>query len=325
MTTVASSEQPATAAATPPATPLGVTVAGIAFQNPIVLASGTAAYGREIARVVDLEALGGLVTKAVSIRPRHGNPAPRVAELAGGMLNAIGLANPGLEEVRGRDLPWLHTQLRRARVLVNVVGDSADDYEAVVAGLADAPGVAGFELNVSCPNVKAGGLEFGADPCALEEVVRRARAATRRPLFVKLSPTLPDIAGSARVAVGAGADALTLVNTLPGLAIDVERRCPVLGFGSGGMSGSALLPVGVLATWKVRQAVDVPIMGIGGVSTAEDALQYMIAGASLVGIGTAAMRDPRTPERVVRGLEKWRRRHGIARLAEIVGTLEWPR
>ncbi|HEU4563914.1 MAG TPA: dihydroorotate dehydrogenase [Gemmatimonadaceae bacterium] len=325
MSTITSAARSAPAAPLSAATPLGVTVAGIDFQNPVVLASGTAAYGREIARVVDLEALGGLVTKAVSVRPRHGNPAPRVAEFGGGMLNAIGLANPGLEEVRANDLPWLHESVRRARVLVNVVGDCAEDYEAVVAGLTDAPGVAGFELNVSCPNVKAGGMEFGADPRSLAEVVSRARAATDRPLFVKLSPTLPDIAGSARVAVGAGADALTLVNTLPGLAIDVERRRPVLGFGSGGVSGAAMLPVGVLATWKVRQAVEAPIMGIGGITSAEDALQYLIAGASLAGIGTAAMRDPRTPERVVRGLERWRRRHGIARLAEIVGTLEWPR
>jgi dihydroorotate dehydrogenase (NAD+) catalytic subunit len=167
-------------------------------------------------------------------------------------------------------------------------------------------------------------MEFGADPAALAEVVRRARAATRRPLFVKLSPTLPDIARSARVAVDAGADALTLVNTIPGLVVDVSSRRPALGFGTGGVSGTALLPVGVLATWKVRKAVQVPLMGIGGVSSAEDALQYLIAGASLVGMGTAMLRDPRAPEQVVKGLERWCRANGVARITDIVGTLTVP-
>jgi dihydroorotate dehydrogenase (NAD+) catalytic subunit len=195
----------------------------------------------------------------------------------------------------------------------------------VVEGLEDAPGVDGFELNVSCPNVKAGGAEFGADPLALRAVVAGARQATRRPLIVKLSPVLPQVAESARIAVDAGADALTLTNTIPGLVVDVARRRPALGFGSGGVSGAGLVPVGVLATWRVRQAVPVPIIGLGGVRSAEDALQYMLAGASLVGIGTAAMQDPRLPERVVRDLARWRELHGIGRLADLVGTLEWPR
>lgn len=304
---------------------LSIDAAGLQFQNPVVLAAGTAAYGRELAEVIDLEALGGLVTKAVSPRPRHGAPAPRVAEFPGGMINAVGLANPGLEEVRRADLPWLAEHVHRARVLVNVVGDTADDYATVVAGLAEAPGAQAFELNVSCPNVKAGGMEFGADPCALEQVVRGARAATRRPLFVKLSPTLPDIAASARVAVDAGADAITVVNTMPGLVIDVDRRRPAIGFGTGGASGPALLPVGVLATWKVRRAVPVPILGIGGVSSAQDALQYLIAGASLVGVGTAALRDPRAPERIVRDLARWCEREGVRSITEIIGSLQWPK
>jgi dihydroorotate dehydrogenase (NAD+) catalytic subunit len=177
---------------------------------------------------------------------------------------------------------------------------------------------------VSCPNLKAGGMEFGADPEALASVVRRARAATRRPIFVKLSPTLPDVARSARVAVDAGADALTLVNTIPGLVIDVGSRRPALGFGTGGVSGQALLPVGVLATYKVRRAVQVPLLGIGGVTTAQDALQYLFAGASLVGMGTAMLRDPRAPERLVRGLARWCAEQGVARLSDVVGTLEMP-
>ncbi len=309
---------------------LAVEVAGLPFQNPIVLAAGTAAYGRELDDVVDLRALGGLVTKAVSPLSRTGAPAPRVAEFAGGMINAVGLANPGVEEVRRSHLPWLATALPGVRKIANVVGFAVEEFADVVARLEDglagecAGALDGFELNVSCPNVKAGGLEFGADPAALGEVVRRARLVTTRPLFVKLSPTLPDIARSAAVAVEAGADAITLVNTIPGLVIDVERRRPVLGFGTGGVSGTALLPVGVLATWKVRRAVTVPLLGIGGVSSAEDALQYIVAGATLVGMGTAMLRDPRTPERVVRDLARWCERHGVARLSELVGSLEVP-
>jgi dihydroorotate dehydrogenase (NAD+) catalytic subunit len=304
--------------------PLAVTAAGLAFQNPVVLAAGTAAYGRELARVIDLDRLGGLVTKAVSVRPRHGAPSPRVAEFDGGMINAIGLANPGVQAVRDSELPWLATNVSRARVLVNVVGDRVEEYAEVVAALDDSPVVSAFELNVSCPNVRAGGMEFGADPCTLAEVVKGARAATRRPLFVKLSPTLPDLVASARTAVEAGADALSLVNTIPGLVIDTERRRPMLGFGSGGVSGAALLPVGVLASSRVSRAVKVPIFGIGGVASAQDALQYLVAGATLVGIGTAALRDPRIPERVVRGLERWCDRQGVRSLREIIGTLEWP-
>ena len=313
---------PVTAA--PPGGRLALSAAAIDFQNPVVLAAGTAAYGREIADVVDLDALGGIITKAVSRAARHGAPSPRVAEFAGGMLNAIGLANPGMDEVRRDHLPWLGANLRRARTIVNVVGNAVDDFAAVIEALDDAPAIVAYELNVSCPNVKAGGLEFGADPAALREVVARARAATRRALFVKLSPTLPAVADTARAAVDAGADGLTLVNTLPGLVIDVGRRRPALGFGSGGVSGAGLLPVGVLATWRVRQAVRVPLIGIGGVASASDALQYLVAGASLVGVGTAALQDPRLPERIVRDLDRWCAREGVARLADVVGSLEWP-
>jgi dihydroorotate dehydrogenase (NAD+) catalytic subunit len=308
---------------------LAITVAGLEFQNPVLLASGTAGYGMELADVINLESVGGLTTKAVSVEPRAGNPAPRVAEFDEGMINAVGLANPGLERVKSTYLPWLATHLTRTRKLVNVVGNSVEDYGRVVAELdacAESVGrraIDAFELNVSCPNVKAGGLEFGADPQALRSLVRLARAETSRPLFVKLSPTLPDIVRIAETAVDAGADGLTLVNTLPGLLIDVEQRRPMLGYGSGGVSGPGLLPVGVLATWKVRKAVDVPLVGIGGVSSANDALQYIIAGASLVGVGTAAMRDPAVPERIVRELETWCARHGVAYLKDLVGTLNW--
>jgi len=313
---------------------LAVSAAGIPFDNPIVLAAGTAGYGRELEGVVDLDRLGGLVTKAVSVEPRKGNPAPRVAEFEGGMINAVGLANPGLDEVLRDQLPWLATHLPGTRKIVNVVGSQLDDFATVVGGIEErfpadgaalaATPVHAFELNLSCPNVKAGGLEFGADRASLAAVVERARRRTARPLFVKLSPVLPDVAGAARAAVDAGADGITLVNTIPGLVIDVERRRPALGFGSGGVSGVGLLPVGVLATWRVTRAVPVPVIGIGGVARATDVVQYLLAGATLVGIGTAAMQDPRVPERIVRDLERWCAAHDVPSLASLIGALEWP-
>jgi len=304
--------------------PLAVSFASLEFQNPLLLASGTAAFGREIAGVIDLDSLGGIVTKAVSPSPRRGAPAPRVADFDGGMINAVGLANPGVETVRDEELPWLAAKLHHARVIVNVVGDAVEDFAKVVAELSDVDGVSAFELNVSCPNVKAGGMEFGADNETLARLVKLARAETRRPITVKLSPTLRDIAESARIAVGAGADALTLVNTLPGLVIDVEAKRPALGFGSGGVSGVGLLPVGVLAVWKVKRAVQVPLIGVGGVSRGTDVVQYMLAGATLVGMGTAAMKDPRAPQRVLRELSSWCQSHHVGSLREIVGGLEWP-
>jgi dihydroorotate dehydrogenase (NAD+) catalytic subunit len=309
---------------------LASTVLGLSFKNPIVLAAGTAGYGEELAGVMDLDAVGGFVTKAVSLEPRAGAPAPRVAEFEGGMINAVGLANPGLAAVRRDHLPWMATHLPSTRKLVNVVGFTIDDYPAIVAGLEEdavgdrARAIDGFELNVSCPNTKAGGTEFGADPVALRDVVRRARAETKRPVFVKLAPTLPNIGDAARIAADAGADAITVVNTIPGLLIDVERRRPVLGFGSGGVSGAAVLPVGLLATWRVRKAVSLPIVGLGGVASGTDVVQYLMAGASLVGIGTAALRDPRAPARIARELDGWCRHHGVDNIQQLIGTLEWP-
>jgi len=297
--------------------------AGLDFQNPLLLAAGTAAYGRELAEVMVLDRLGGLVTKAVSVEPRDGAPAPRVTEFDGGMINAVGLANPGVDEVKATELPWLAKELRHARVIVNVIGRIVEDFGEVVARLDDSQGLHAYELNVSCPNTRAGGLEFGADAASLTAVITRARAATRRPLFVKLSPTLPDIGFTARCAVDAGADGISVVNTMPGLVIDLETRRPRLGFGSGGVSGPGLRPVGVLATWKVRNVVPVPIIGLGGIGSAEHALQYLIAGATLVAVGTAALADPRVPEKIVRDLAAWCALHDVQRLADLVGTLEW--
>lgn len=303
-------------------------VSGLTFQNPIVLASGTAGYGAELEHVIDLDAIGGFVTKAVSVEPRAGAPAPRVAEFEGGMINAVGLANPGLDAVRREHVPWMASHLPGTRKIVNVVGFAVDEYPAVVAGLEESlangntSAVDAYELNVSCPNVKAGGMEFGSDPASLRAVVERARRETKRPVFVKLSPTLERLGDAAKIAVDAGADAISVVNTIPGLLIDVERRRPALGFGTGGVSGPAILPVGVLATRRVRRAVSVPILGVGGVAKGTDALQYIMAGASLVGMGTAALRDPRAPARVVREMSAWCDAHGVRALTELVGALE---
>ena len=302
----------------------------IIFQNPIVLAAGTAGYGEELSGVMRLDALGGFVTKAVSLEPRAGAPAPRVAEFDGGMINAVGLANPGLEAVRRQHLPWLASHLPGVRKIINVVGSTVDEYLAVVSGLDEgleaglSTAADALELNVSCPNVRAGGLEFGADPAALAAVVGGSRKRTSRPLIVKLSPTLANIGDAAHIAADAGADGISVVNTIPGLVVDVERRRPALGFGTGGVSGRAILPVGVLATWKVRRAVTLPIFGVGGVASGEDALQYILAGASLVGVGTAALKDPSAPERIVGELDTWCRRHQIDRLSDLSGSLEWP-
>lgn len=304
---------------------LEVTAAGLTFQNPIILAAGTAAYGRELANVMPLESLGGFVTKAVSMEPRSGAPAPRVGDFDGGMINAVGLANPGVERVLAEDMPWIADHVRRPRVLVNVVGREAADFGKVVERMEPAVGFQGFELNVSCPNVKQGGMEFGADPEALSDVIRGARAATKRPIFVKLSPTLPRVGDVAQRAVDAGADGITVINTIPGLVVDVERRRPLLGFGSGGVSGPGLLAVGVLAVCRVRQALPkVPIIGAGGVQHATDVVQYLMAGASVVAVGTAGLADPKLPARLVRDLSLWCDRHGVARLSDLIGTLEWP-
>ncbi len=284
---------------------LSRTVFSRTFQNPILLAAGTAGFGRELDGVMDLERLGGLVTKAVSLAPRPGNPSPRVAEFRGGMLNSVGLANPGLERVRDELLPWLARHVTRAQVLVNIVGFTVAEYADVVGGLDGVPGIAAFELNLSCPNTSAGGIEFGADPECIRRIVAGCRARTRLPLSAKLSPVLPDIPGMALVARDAGADAISVVNTLPGLLFAESGAAHRLGNGNGGVSGPALLPVGVLATARVVERTDgMPVIGVGGVRSADDVRQYLRVGASLVGIGTAALADPRLPERIIRDLER---------------------
>lgn len=279
---------------------------GRRFQNPILLAAGTAGFGLELDGVLDLERLGGLVTKAVSREPRSGNPAPRVAEFRGGMLNSVGLANPGAVRVRDEYLPWL-SRLTRAHVLVNVVGSTAEEYADVVGELDGNPAITAYELNLSCPNTRAGGIEFGADPRSVHNIISQCRARTRLPLIAKLSPVLPDIAGMALAACEAGADGISAVNTMPGLLFS-DSGGARLGNGNGGVSGPGLLPMGVLAVSRIVDRVGkTPVIGVGGIRSTSDVRQYLEAGAALVAIGTGALADPHLPERIVSELErgKW--------------------
>lgn len=286
--------------------PLTREVFGAHFNNPILLAAGTAGFGRELQGVINLESLGGIITKAVSLEPRQGNASPRVAEFAGGMLNAIGLANPGLQHVLADELPWLAAHVKHPRIIVNVVGFTEGEYASVAKGLERATGITALEINLSCPNTSRGGIEFGADCGSVTRVIEQCRAVTRRPLIAKLSPSLPDIPAMAEVARDAGADGVSVVNTLPGLLYDSAGQ-PRLGNGNGGVSGPALLPLGVLAVRRIAERLPgFPIIGVGGVRSASDVRQYLTAGASLVAIGTGALADPRLPERVIRDLE----RHG---------------
>jgi len=282
-----------------------IAVLGTTFHNPILLAAGTAGFGRELIDVIPIDRMGGIVTKAVSPEPRAGNAAPRIAEFDGGMLNAIGLANPGLEQVVSDHLPWLDTNVARARVIVNVVGNTMADYVAVVERLTEFRVVTAFEINVSCPNTDEGGEEFGANDETLTTLVAKVRAATAKPIVVKLAPNLPDLGRTAQAVEGVGADGFTLVNTMPseeqgGAARSAGAR---LGFGRGGVSGPMLLPIGVEATKVVRRVTSLPIIGAGGVRAYPDLKQYLDAGASLVAVGTAALVDPRVPERLVTAWE----------------------
>lgn len=286
-------------------------VFGTSFQNPVLLAAGTCGFGLELADVVDLDALGGFVTKSVTVEPRAGNPAPRVAEFQGGMLNSIGLANPGLEGTRRHKLPWIRDNVRRARVFVSIAAHSEGEYLALVEGLDGEDGFLGFEVNLSCPNdTKRGGAPFALDPDAVAAVVAGCRARTQRPLLAKLAPHDPALENTVRVATEAGADGITLVNTLPGILLGGDGR-PALGAGPGGMSGPALRPAGVLAVRKARAATHLPLVGVGGVATAADAVAYARAGASLVEVGTASFADPRAAEKLVGELGRWGRRREI--------------
>jgi dihydroorotate dehydrogenase (NAD+) catalytic subunit len=305
------------------ATPnLAVELAGIRLKNPLIAASGTFGYGVEYEGILDLSRLGGLVSKGLYLTPRDGCPTPRIAETPAGLLNAIGLQGVGIDAFVREVLPRL-ARFDTA-VFVNVCGDTVEEY-AEVARVADAaPGIAGLEINISCPNVRQGGMAFGGDPRMTHAVVAAVRRVTRLPVIPKLSPNVADIAVFARACADAGADALSCINTLLGLAVDVERRRPKLAFGTGGLSGPAIRPIAVRMAWQAARAVTIPVIGVGGISGAEDALEFLIVGCRAVQIGTANFVDPGVFDKVLAGLASYLERHGLADLTQVVGSLELP-
>ena len=298
---------------------ISVDIAGVTMKNPVTTGSGTFGSGEEFSEFVDLSKLGAVTTKGVANVPWPGNPTPRVAEVYGGMLNAIGLQNPGINVFVERDVPYL--KKAGATIIVNVCGKSEKDYVEVVERLSDEP-VDLLEINVSCPNVKEGGIAFGQDPKALYEITKAVKAKAKQPIIMKLSPNVTDITEMAKAAVDAGSDALSLINTLTGMKIDIERRDFVLANKTGGMSGPAIKPVAVRMVYQVANAVDVPIIGMGGIATAEDALEFIMAGATAVSVGTANFINPATTLEVVDGIKAYMERHQINDINELIGCVK---
>ncbi len=296
---------------------LGVIVAGVKMTSPVMTASGTFGYGREYAGLVDIAKLGAVVVKGTSLEPWTGNPPPRTVETAAGMLNSIGLENPGVEHVLREELPWL--AVFGVPIIVNIVGRTVDEYAEVARRLEGAPGVAALEANISCPNVKEGGLAFGADPGSAAAVVEAVRRASSLPLIVKLTPNVSDVAALARSVVDAGADAVSLINTLVGMAIDAETGRPLLPRETGGLSGPAVKPVALAMVYRVAQAVAVPVIGMGGIRTGRDAVEFLMAGASAVAVGTAVFIDPQAPLRVAEEIAGFLDRRGLRHVRDLVG------
>jgi dihydroorotate dehydrogenase (NAD+) catalytic subunit len=300
---------------------MDTTIAGIHFQNPVLTASGTFGYGQEFSHLIDLDRLGGICVKGISAEPMSGNPPPRIYETSSGMLNAIGLQNVGAKNFLVEKLPFLRNL--RCRCIVNVFGYSTEDYVRCLEILNEGEGIAAYELNISCPNTKCGGMVYGNDPKLTEEVVGASKKAARYPLIVKLSPNVTDITELARAAEGAGADALSLVNTFVGMAIDVETRTPRISNVTAGLSGPAIKPVAVRMVYQVAKAVRIPLIGIGGIASPEDALEFIIAGASAVQVGTANFYAPETAIRIIEGIRDYCQRKRLHH-AELIGSLQVP-
>ena len=299
---------------------LSVEFAGLTLRNPVMPASGTFASGREFAEFIDLARLGAVVTKGVSLQAWAGNDSPRIAETASGMLNSIGLQNLGVEAFCARDLVWLATQ--DVPVIVNVSGHSVEEYAAVVRRLESEPAVAAYEINISCPNVDEGGMAFGTACAPAAEVTRAVRAETKRPIILKLSPNVTDITEIARAGEAEGADAVSLINTLLGMAIDARTRRPKLARNVGGLSGPAVKPVALRMVWQVASAVSIPVIGCGGITTGEDAVEFLLAGATAVQVGTANFVDPTSAVRIVDGITEYCREQGVNRVSELIGALK---
>ncbi len=297
-----------------------VNICGVEMKNPVTVASGTFGSGMEYGEFVDLSRLGAVTTKGVAITPWEGNPTPRVAEVYGGMLNAIGLQNPGVDTFIDRDLKFLEKY--DTKVIVNVCGHSIKEYEECVERLSDIESVDLLEINVSCPNVKEGGIAFGTRPESLNEITKALKAKTKKPLIMKLSPNVTDITEMARAAVDGGADALSLINTITGMKIDINRRTFALANKTGGLSGPAVRPVAVRMVYQVANAVDVPIIGMGGIRTAEDALEFIMAGATAVSVGTSNFNNPTATIEIIEGIEDFMRKNGINSLDEIRGCVK---
>ena len=295
-----------------------VTLAGVELKNPVMTASGTFGSGAEYGEYVDLNRLGAVVTKGVANVPWEGNPTPRVAEVTGGMLNAIGLQNPGIDVFCRRDIPYLRQF--DTKIIVNVCGKTENDYLEVVERLADEP-VDLLEINISCPNVKEGGIAFGQDPKAVEHITAQIKKKARQPVIMKLSPNVTDIAEMARAAEAGGADILSLINTLTGMKIDIHRRSFVLANKTGGMSGPAIKPIALRMVYQAAHAVQIPVIGMGGIVTAEDAIEFILAGAAAVSIGTANFMYPDATLRVIEGIEAYMRRYGVKDIGELVGAV----
>ena len=294
-------------------------VGGLELRNPVLLASGCAGYGEELEGLLSWDALGGLVTKGVSLDPWQGNPPPRVAETPSGMLNAIGLQNVGLDAFLPAKGPYLRQM--DCAVVINVIGRTVDEYVEVTRGLENLPGIDALELNISCPNIKAGGIQFGTSPAAAAEVTRAVVRAAALPVWVKLAPTVADIAEMARAVEGAGAAALSVTNTLPAMAVDLERRRPVLGNVFGGLSGPAIKPVALRLVYLCARAVDIPVVGIGGIRSGRDALEFLAAGARAVQVGTASLAEPGAGPRVVEEMDAWLDEHGIGAVRDVIHSL----
>ena len=297
-----------------------VNLAGVELKNPVMVASGTFGSGAEYSEFVDLNRLGAVVTKGVASVPWPGNPAPRIAETASGMLNAIGLQNPGIDLFLKRDLPFL--EKFDTKVIVNVCGHSTEEYLDVVERLADEPRVDMLEINISCPNVKEGGIAFGQDPKAVEAITKAVKAKAKQPIIMKLSPNVTDITVMAKAAEAGGADCLSLINTLTGMKIDIERQTFAIANKTGGLSGPAVKPVAVRMVYQVANAVKIPIIGMGGICTAEDAMEFILAGATAVSIGTANFTNPYTTVEVIDGIEAYMRRHGVEDINELIGLVK---
>lgn len=297
-----------------------VNLAGIPLRNPVMTASGTFGYGEEFAEYVDMESIGAFVTKGLSLKPRAGNPTPRIVETPGGMLNAIGLQNVGIDAFIARKVPYFRSVNTPA--IANFFGNSVAEYAEMARRLDEIPEVAGLEVNISCPNVKQGGIVFGTDPACAYDVVSACRAMTIKPLIVKLSPNVTDVVVMARACEDAGADALSLINTLTGMAIDLNRRRPVLANITGGFSGPAIKPVALRMVWQVAKAVKLPIIGIGGIMNAVDALEFMLAGATAVQVGTASFINPGAAQKIARDIEAWLIANGVADIKSLIGALE---